>query len=33
MRYVANLIVRTFRVLTAKFGLWLFKKSANKIVA
>lgn len=33
MRYVANLIVRTLRVMTAQFGLWLFKKSANKIVS
>ena len=32
MKYVANLIIRTFRVLTAKFGLWLFRKSADKIV-
>lgn len=31
MKYVANLIVRTFRVLIAQFGLWLFKKSAKKI--
>lgn len=31
MRYLANLIVRTFRVLTAQFGLWLFQKSAKKI--
>ena len=33
MKYIANLIARTFRVLVAKFGLWLFRKSAKKIEA
>ena len=33
MKYVANLIARTFRVLVAKFGLWLFRKSAKKVEA
>ncbi len=31
MRYLANLIVRTVRVLTAQFGLWLFRRSAEKM--
>ncbi len=31
MKYIANLIVRTFRVLIAQFSLWLFRKSTKKI--
>lgn len=31
MRYIANLVIRTIRALTAQFGIWLFKKSAKKI--
>lgn len=31
MKYAANLIVRTFRVLTAQFGLWLLENQRIRL--